>query len=315
MDVLAGLLDGPRARGAFLLRSVLDPPWALRVQDRAPLTLVALVRGWAWILPERDEAVRLDAGDVAVVRGPDPYTIADDPATAPTVVIHPGQLCTSASDGRSLREEWDLGVRTWGTGRDGATTMLTGTYERAGEISRSLLAALPPVLAMRRADWDSPLVTLLAHEIVTDTVGQRAVLDRLLDALLIAVLRTWLAGQEESAPGWYRAQRDPAVRKALQLVHSAPEHPWTVAGLATECGVSRTVLARRFTELVGQPPMSYLTSWRLTLAADLLCRPGSTVAGVARRVGYGTAFALSAAFKRERGISPREYRALADRSS
>ncbi len=90
MDAVAGLLDGPRARGAFLLRSSMDPPWSLRIQDEAPLTLVAVVRGEAWIVPEGGTATRFDRGDVAVVRGPDPYTVADDPATPPQAVIHPG---------------------------------------------------------------------------------------------------------------------------------------------------------------------------------------------------------------------------------
>src|SRR3954453_23382860 len=95
MDAIAGLLDGPRARGAFLLCSSLDPPWSLRIQDEAPLTLVAVVRGAAWIVPDRGERVRLARGDVALVLAPEPYLVADDPATAPQVVIHPGQRCTT----------------------------------------------------------------------------------------------------------------------------------------------------------------------------------------------------------------------------
>jgi AraC-like DNA-binding protein len=87
-----------------------------------------------------------------------------------------------------------------------------------------------------------------------------------------------------------------------------PDHPWTVATLANAAGVSRAAFARRFTELVGEPPMAFLTDWRLSLAADLLLEPDTTVASVARRVGYATPFALSAAFKRERGISPRDHR-------
>ena len=83
MDAVAGLLDGPRARGAFLLRSSMDPPWSLRIEDEAPLTIVALVRGTAAVVPDAGEVVRLGAGDVAIVRGPEPYTVADDPATAP----------------------------------------------------------------------------------------------------------------------------------------------------------------------------------------------------------------------------------------
>ena len=82
MDVLAGFLDGPRARGAFLLRSILDPPWSLRIEDEAPLTIVAIVQGDAWIVPDGREP-RPRAGDVAIIRGPDPYTVADAPATPP----------------------------------------------------------------------------------------------------------------------------------------------------------------------------------------------------------------------------------------
>jgi len=84
MDAVAGLLDGPRARGAFLLRSQLDSPWSMRIVDDAPLCLVAITRGEAWLVPEDDEALRLGPGDVAVIRGPDPYTFADDPQTART---------------------------------------------------------------------------------------------------------------------------------------------------------------------------------------------------------------------------------------
>src|SRR4051812_21477537 len=93
MDAIAGLLDGPRAREAFLLRSSLDPPWSLRIQDEAPLTVLSMVRGEAWIVPDGGDPVVLRTGDVAVFRGPDPYTIADHPATAPFIAIDPGQEC------------------------------------------------------------------------------------------------------------------------------------------------------------------------------------------------------------------------------
>ena len=167
MDALAGLLDGPRARGAFLLRSSMDPPWSLRIQDEAPLTLVAVVRGQAWIVPDVGEPVRLDHGDVAVIRGPDPYTVADDPVTPPQAVIHPGQRCTSP-DGQELTDMAELGVRTWGNSPHGAAVLLTGTYHLDGEVSQRLLRALPAVLALREGDWECPLIPLLADEIVKD---------------------------------------------------------------------------------------------------------------------------------------------------
>ncbi|MDR8407338.1 AraC family transcriptional regulator [Nonomuraea sp. 3-1Str] len=306
MDHLAALLDGPRARGAFLLRSLLDPPWSLRVQDEAPLTLAALVRGAAWVVPDGREPVRLAPGDVALMRGPEPYTVADDPATPPQIVIHPGQRCTTL-DGEALYQSMELGVRTWGNDPEGATVLITGTYQMEGEISRRLLEALPPLLVQS----GGPVIGLLGAEIVRDEPGQEVVLDRLLDLLLISTLRSWLA--DNDAPAWYRAQSDPIVGRALRMLHNNPAHAWTVASLAAAVGVSRASLARRFTDLVGEPPMAFLTDWRLALAADLLREPDATIGSVARRVGYGSSFALSAAFKRVRGISPQEHRAGAAR--
>src|SRR3954447_4458464 len=310
MDAIAGLLDGPRAREAFLLRSSMDPPWSLRIEDEAPLTVVAIVRGTAWALPTGGEAVALAEGDVAIFRGPDPYIMADDPATPPQAVIGPDQRC-STPDGEPLAERWRLGVRAWGNSSDGATVMLTGTYQLDTAVSRRLLRALPRLLVLRGDEWDSPLVALLADEVVKDRPGQEAVLDRLLDLLLIAVLRAWFARPDAAAPDWYRAQGDPVVGHALRLMHHNPAHPWTLAELAREAGISRAALARRFHELVGEPPMTFLTGWRIALAADLLREPGATIGSVADQVGYGSPFALSAAFKRVRGISPRQHRAVA----
>jgi len=310
MDAIAGLLDGPRARGAFLLRSSMNPPWSLRIQDEAPLTLMAVVRGEAWVVADGRPAVRLGQGDVAIVGGPDPYIVADDPATPPQAVIHPGQRCTTP-EGQELRQMTELGVRAWGNSPDGRTVLLTGTYLLDSEVSQRLLRALPALLVLRDGDWDCPLIPLLADEIVKDEPGQEAVLDRLLDLLLIAVLRAWFARPEAAAPGWYRAYADPVVGRTLRLLHHNPAHPWTVAELASAARVSRASLARRFSELVGEPPMTFLTGWRIALAADLLREPDTTIGAVAARVGYGSPYALSTAFKRVRGISPQQHRASA----
>jgi AraC-like DNA-binding protein len=191
--------------------------------------------------------------------------------------------------------------------------MLVGAYQVQVEIGRRLLGALPQLLVLRQDAWESPLLPLLADEITKDEPGQEAVLDRLLDLLLIAVLRTWFARPEAEPPAWYRAHSDPVVGHALRLLQNDPARPWTVATLAAETGVSRPALARRFSELVGEPPIRFLTGWRLALAADLLREPDATIGSVAAQVGYGSSFALSTAFKREHGISPEQHRARAAR--
>ncbi|MCI3271548.1 AraC family transcriptional regulator [Streptomyces cylindrosporus] len=307
MDALAGLLEGPRARGAFMIRACFDPPWAVRVEDRAPLTVMLMVRGESWITPESGEPVPLRAGDLAIARGPDPYTCGDDPGTAPQVLILPGAECVYP-DGRSLKGSMDLGVRTWGDSPSGATVMLIGTYLMQGEISGRLLDALPPLLTLTADVWACPLTPLLMEEVVRDEPGQEVVLDRLLDLLVIAALRAWFSRPEAEPPTWYRAMADPVVGRVLRLVQDDPAHPWTVASLAAKAGVSRAALARRFTELVGEPVMTYLTGWRLALAADRLRGSDDTLEAIARRVGYGSAFALSSAFKRVYGVSPQEHR-------
>ncbi|MEU6085430.1 AraC family transcriptional regulator [Streptomyces sp. NPDC047085] len=308
MDPLAGLLEGPRARGAFMIRACFDPPWAVRVEDHAPLTVMLQARGESWVLPDGGDPVHLAAGDLAIARGPDPYTCADAPDTAPQALILPGGECRYP-DGSSLQGSMDLGVRTWGDRLDGSTVMLIGTYPMRGEIGGRLLAALPPLLTLTADLWPCPLTPLLMEEIVRDEPGQEVVLDRLLDLLVISALRAWFSRPEAEAPAWYRAMADPVVGRALRLLQDDPAHPWTVTSLAAKTGVSRAALARRFTDLVGEPPMTYLTGWRLALAADRLRDTDATLDALARQVGYGSAFALSNAFKRVYGVSPQEHRA------
>lgn len=291
-----------------MLRSVLEPPWALRIEDEAPLTTVALVRGTASVTFADGERAQLGPGDIALFRGPEHYVVADAPGTQPQIVVHPGGHCTDL-DGNSLHDLMALGVRTWGNRVDGATVMLTGTYETDGEVSDRLLDALPRLAIVPSGAWDSPLIELLATEIQRDEPGQQVVLDRLLDLLLVATLRAWFTRPGVEPPSWFRAEGDPVVGPALRLLHHEPERRWTVASLAAAVGVSRAALARRFTEVVGEPPMTYLTSWRMALAADLLRDPSTTVGRVARAVGYTSPFTFSTAFKRVYGQSPTTYRA------
>jgi len=309
VDAVVGLLDGVRARGAFVLRMMMDPPWSLSIRDDAPLTLICQTHGRAVIVSPSSGTTWLHPGDVALVRGTEHYVFADGPATEPMVVIHPGNRCTTLS-GETLKFEMSLGVRTWGNSPSGATRSVICAYEGRSEVSARLLDVLPTVLVVRADEWDSPLVDLLAGEAGHDGAGQEAYLDRMLDVLLIAVLRVWF-GRDGNAPTWWHAEQDPMVGPALKLIYNNPAHPWTVANLAAAVGCSRAVFARRFTDQVGEPPIAFLTSWRLALAADLLRSSQATIGAVARQVGYSTPFALSSAFKRAYGVSPNTHRANA----
>jgi AraC-like DNA-binding protein len=307
MDSLGGLLDAPRARGAFALRAVMRPPWSLRILAESPLTLIAGVVGEFWIVPDDGEPVHIGPGDIAVTRGPDHYNVCDLPATPASVVIHPGQQCCDL-DGNPLSESMMHGIRTWGNDPVGDTRFLVGAYEHLSDISDRLLRALPPVLSVSGDEWDSPIVPLLSDEMLKDEPGQAAVLDRLLDLLLTAVLKAWFGRHDTSSPEWWRYQGDRIVERALRLMHDRPDRPWTLDSLAAATGASRASLSRRFQDLVGEPPMTFLKNWRMALAADLLCRPDETVGTVAEKVGYATPYAFSAAFKRVRGLSPQAHR-------
>ncbi|MFF3787499.1 AraC family transcriptional regulator [Streptomyces sp. NPDC001933] len=300
MDVLSELLDGVRARGALFRRTVMNRPWSLRFASGSPLTLATMLRGRAWIVPAEGEPVPVGTGDIAIIRGRAPYTVADDPATPPQVVVNNTDYC--------LRGTYDGET---GEGPDGSALLLSGAYTGRGEISERLLHALPDVLVIPDADYHRPLLGLMVEEIVRDKPGQQVMRDRLLDLMLLSTLRIWFDQSEAHAPTWYRAMDDPAVGHALRLLHNDPAHPWTVADLAAKSGLSRAALARRFTAQVGEPPMTYLASWRIDLAADLLRETDATVGSIARKVGYANTFALSVAFKRLRGTTPTEHRATA----
>ena len=304
MDALTALLDGPRAQRAFLLKAVFAGRWAISVEDHAALTVVVMARGSA-VVSSAGVAREVTARDVVLLRGPRPYVFADAAETTPDIRILPDQVCVDPA-GHLLDESMSLGVRTWGNTRaEHATVMLIGTYEEETSVGAHVLAHLPELLVL--GDLQSPAVAMLAGELVREAPGQVAVLDRLLDLVLIHALRT--AHGDGLLHGSPSAQHDPLVARALALVHEHPQQPWTVAALAAEIGLSRAAFARRFTDRVGEPPLTYLTRWRISLAADLLVGTDRTLEAVAARVGYANAFALSAAFKRVRGISPAQFRA------
>ncbi|QSB14976.1 AraC family transcriptional regulator [Natronosporangium hydrolyticum] len=314
MDLLASLLHEVRSTGALFGRTLLHAPWAVRFADRAPLTLLTMVRGDGWLIPDGAEPLRLHAHDVAVVVGPEPFTVTHEPGTPLTYTVQgPGQCITA--DGGDVSDQMGLGGRTCGEGLDAPYVLLAGGYPVQGTVSQRLLSTLPRVLVVPECGEPCPVLDLAVAEIDREVPGQQAVLDRLLDLLLLSTLREWFTQPAAHPPAWYRASTDPSVGPVLRLIHETPSRPWSVASLAREAGVSRATFARRFREVLGQPPMAYLAQWRLSQAADLLERSEYTVDAIARQVGYANGYALSVAFTREFGVRPSEHRARFRRTS
>ncbi len=300
MDVLADLLSRARAEGALFAHTTLPAPWGLRFGDTTRLAVHAVLDGEAWL--RRDDAdgpwLRVGAGEVALVRAPSAHAMASAPDAA----------CVPLED---VLEAWRAGPRAFVKPGDGAaTSLLCGAYRFHGSICDLLLAALPPVVHLERPGPQlAALLALLRAELAADGPGGQTVLDRLLDAALVLALREHFAAA--TTPAVVRGLTDPEIGRALGALHADPARAWTVAALADEVGLSRAALARRFTALVGSPPLAYLTGLRMALAEEHLSERDEKLGVVAAAVGYGSEFAFSAAFKRHRGVAPATWRRAA----
>jgi AraC-like DNA-binding protein len=180
-------------------------------------------------------------------------------------------------------------------------------------LSRPILGGLPSVFKVnirtdRSGQWLENSILHLVEEAASGRVGSDAMLAKLSEALFVDTLRRHVASLPEQQTGWLAGARDPMVGKSLGLRHGRIAHPWTIAGLADEVGISRSALVERFTRYLAEPPMTYLTRWRLHLAARSLENTSRGVADIAAEVGYESEAAFSRAFKREFGRPPSHYR-------
>ncbi|YAL83199.1 AraC family transcriptional regulator [Dermacoccaceae bacterium W4C1] len=301
-DPIEAHLDGPRARRAFVLETVMGPPWSIAVRDDAPLTIVVCTAGGGWLVSAAG-AVQVGVGDVIVARPGVDYVLADDPQRQPDIRIEGGQHCFGP--GGDLSDVWGRGARRWGNANEGPDRFVVAGWSDSSEVGALLLRSLPQLLV--RPDPAPAFTAALALELARAELASPAVLDRLLDLVLVGVLRDWATDEEAEVP--WSAATDPAVQQALSLMQTRPDHSWSVTELGAEVGLSRSALTRRFRAATGASPIEYLTQWRLSRAADLLADPDLTLEAVGRQVGYSSGFAFSAAFTRRYGCSPSHHRA------
>ncbi|MER5637591.1 AraC family transcriptional regulator [Kitasatospora sp. NPDC002227] len=320
MDILTEVLASMRTSRPAAVRTDGRAPWGLRLPAVAGVGFHVVLHGSCWLLePEAAwEPLLLREGDVVFLRDGHGHVLADDPATPPT---EPGEAAVAMSERRSagggagvteFREGSPIGTLT--VGGDGAPTrLLCGAYHLDQGRPHPLVRQLPEVVHLETGTGRHPELTaavqLLRTELDGPRLGSDGIVPALVDSLLLYVLRAWLDGEpSHTLAGWAAALRDPLIAPALAAIHQAPASPWTVEALATRAGTSRATFARRFTALVGEPPLAYLTRWRMTTAADLLRDPALPLATVAARTGYGSEYAFNKAFKREFGLPPGGYR-------
>jgi AraC-like DNA-binding protein len=196
------------------------------------------------------------------------------------------------------------------------TKFICGYMACEPRLSRLVLSGLPPLFKVNIRDdaagqWLESSIRFSVEEAGGDRPGGEAVLAKLSEVLFVETLRRYVAQWPEGRTGWLAGARDAQVGRALALIHGKPAHPWTLADLARESGISRSVLAERFRHFLDQPPMTYLTAWRLQLGARLLGSTSSSVAQVASEVGYESEPAFNRAFKRAFGVPPARFRSQA----
>lgn len=300
VDVLSDAIMAMRTGVPHSSRTLLSAPWGLRFAPSDGAGFHVILLGSCWLLPPGRKPIALGPGDVVFLPHGRGHAIADDPRTPLIDVVQDREGNWTPTE--EIPE---------GSGPD--TLMLCGAYRLNRTRAHPLLTGLPEVIHLPARIGAHPAlraaVDLLGAELERPEPGADALLPTLLDALLLYILRAWLhehAGQ--AATGWAAALADPAVADALHALHDDPARPWTVAELAGHAGLSRAAFARRFTTLVGRPPLAYLTWWRMTLAARLLATGDVPIRVVAGRCGYSSEFAFAKAFKREYGVSPGRYR-------
>ncbi|MEW1993893.1 AraC family transcriptional regulator [Streptomyces coelicoflavus] len=308
VDPLSSLLSGIRAEGSVVSHAVLTAPWTIRFTDGAPLTMVSVLRGGGTLLLPDGTRRAVGVGYTALVRGPAPFLLADLPATVDRPHTEYEIACFTTDPECTAQE---LGGIRWGTDPDGATALIVGAYRASGHRHERLLRTLPPVLVIHEDVEVCAWLETAAADAARLTAGSQALMDRLLDWALVCTLRNWFDQAGADAPSWYRGLADPVLGPALHAFHGRPAESWTVASLAGRAGVSRALFAKRFTELMGRPPLAYLTECRMADAEALLADSDLSIAQIARSVGYADAFGFSAAFKRHRGQSPSTFRAAA----
>jgi AraC-like DNA-binding protein len=290
-DIVADVVAATRRGTVLYCRSRLHAPWGIRMPAGALASVHVVTAGACWLIPDIGEPMHLARGDVVLIPSGLGHCLADIP-------------------GRPARPLEELIGVPLGVGA--ADLVIDGNGPLTG-LLHPLTAMLPPIVhigaGQARGTGLTAAVDLLAAESQGTDPGASAVVAPLIDLLFVYLLRSWLAGQSWADVGWAAALYDPAVGGALALIHADPARPWTVATLARTMGVPRATFSRRFTKLTGQPPMTYVTTWRMTVAARLLREGQAPLREVAPRVGYESEFAFARTFKRVIGYPPGHYRA------
>lgn len=307
-DPLGEALHFLRMSGTFYARSEFTAPWGLAIPAfHNSMVFHVVTEGQCWVEAQDADPHLLQAGDLALLPHGQGHVLVSDPgATIADLFALPRV------------EVSDRYERLRHGGGGAATSLICAVVRFDHPAARQLLARLPRII--RVEEWRSPqfewlqsTLRLMAAEARELRPGGETVVTRLADILVIQTIRAWIEKDPAARTGWLGALRDPQIGRALALLHREPARAWTVASLASEAAMSRSAFAARFTALVGEPAMRYVTRWRMHVALERLKESDTSLADVADRLGYQSEAAFSRAFKRVVGISPGAARQAADR--
>ncbi|MEM8602937.1 MAG: AraC family transcriptional regulator [Cyanobacteria bacterium P01_H01_bin.121] len=301
-DPLGEVLHLLRLTGTLHCHAELTAPWGLAIPPIDECMVLEIVNaGRCWLDVEGEDSRALREGNLVLLPHGTAHTIRSD------VDVEPQPLFDLPVEKISDRYE----ILRYGGG-DAFTQITAGVVRVDRSVVGNLLTLFPKVLQIDAWDdksgWLQSTLRFLAQEARDLKPGGETIITRLTDILIIQLIRTWIETESGTNQGWLKALRDEQIGQALVLIQREPQHRWTVASLAKVVNMSRSAFSARFTALVGQPVMDYLTHWRMQLAYTLLQETKESLAAIAHRVGYESEVTFSRAFKRLYGISPGKVR-------
>jgi AraC-like DNA-binding protein len=301
MDVLSDVLRVSSLGNSILNRSELTAPWGLEVGVQVRAAVHIVQRGLCWLRIGKRAPVRLGPGDVVLMPRGSLHSLLDDPKTP----AEPFEQALKRLAARKTKASAERLAQT--------AVLVCAEIKFDQAEPHPLMNILPELIHIpaEAAEQDGGLqsiVRLLVREAVGERPGAALVVPRLVDTLLVFMVRHWLEQQPLKSAGWLGALRDAEIGRALGLIHADPAYRWSVEELAESVALSRPAFARRFTNLVGESPHAYLTRWRMNLAARLLRTTAASAEQVAAQVGYESSTAFNAAFRRHLSVSPGRYR-------
>jgi AraC-like DNA-binding protein len=302
VDTLTDVLTLASVRGSVAASVAGGGDWGLRLHAVPGAAFHAITAGVAYLVLDSRQPLQLLPGDLVLLPGGSPHILAGRPDA-------PARPFDHARAEAALRDGDELAV-----GEPPATTrILCASYHHDPAATLATFSLLPDVLhvtALAAPQAVRTSLQLLADELRHPGPGSRAVLDHVVNILLIQLLRSWIADLDmsERPPSWLRGLADPITCAALAALHADPARAWTVDALAHEVGVSKATLTRRFASEVGLAPRDYLTTWRMEVAAQRLRTGSDPIGAVARSIGYTSEYAFNRAFTRRHGLAPGRYR-------